>query len=306
MSSSYRAVCSSTEISGEIVSLIEQYEPARLHDADRETAVRAVNNILQGRARDTPALLFAELERMAGEHDTERLSAVRQKMWDFQEQKAMLAQPYTRTSDKKYKFPTRHFNFCGSRKVINQYLYGCAVKSGFPPDFFSGSYFEGVTFYCLPDGADFSRSRFKDCIFAVCRLVGSNFKNTVFYDSTFHSCTMERADFEWGNIVRIQFQDCTMQSVSFQNTLLLHCTTTECVMNTTNFQEAELVGSTYSGISASGTVNLSNAEIAVDGATEEEAHHLAAATFRELGVPMFPEQKIKSRTGTKKNKQISR
>lgn len=306
MSGSYKAVCSSAEISREIVSLIEQLDPARFHSEDRETAVQEINSILQGRAMNTPARLFAELEKMGGEHDTERLSAIRQKMWDFQEQKALLAQPYTKTSDKKYKFTIRNFNFSGSRKVINQYLYDCAMKSGFPPEFFSGSYFENVTFYCLPDGADFSRSRFKNCTFAVCRIVDAEFKNTVFYDSTFHSCVMERADFEWGNIVRSHFQDCTMQSVSFQNTLLLDCATADCVMDTTNFHEAELVGSTYRRITAIGTENLSSAEIAASGTTEEDVRRIVAATFRELNVPMFPSRKARDQPGTKKKKQISR
>lgn len=306
ISSAYKAVRSSREISRDIQDLLEQLDPKRFNGINRAGNIRAFNNILQGNSEKTAETFLAELQEKADGRASEKVQTIAQSVTEFQTQKSLLAQPYTKASDKAYQFEIRDFAFSGSRKIINQRLFNRAARSGFPPDFFRGSCFERVTFFCLPDGADFIGSRFKGCTFAVCRIVGANFKDAVFHDSEFHSCKVEETSFEWANIVHTRFRDCSIQSVSFQKAMLKSCSTTDCVMGTVDFQEAVLDGSTYGGITASGIVNLSSAEISQGGATAEEVRHLAVSTFRELGVPMFPVRQSPIRKSTAKKNQIPR
>lgn len=304
--SEYKAVCSSLEISQRLQDLLEELDPKRFHGRNRAGNIRAFNNILQGRSDKSSKDFFVELEQMADGRFPERVGQITRSAAEFQEQKALLSRPYTKTSNKKYKFRTWGSPISGERKIINQRLFDYAAKAGFPPDFFRCSYFENVTFYCLPDGADFAGSRFKECTFAVCRIVGANFKDAVFRDSEFHSCRLENTSFEWANIVHTRFRDCEIRSVSFQDAMLKACLTADCVMDTVDFQRAVLDGSTYGGITASGITNLPSAEITQGGATTEEVRRLAVSTFRELGVPMFPARQPPGRKGPPKKNQISR
>ena len=306
ISSGYKAVRSSREISRDIQELLEQLDPKRFNSINRTGNIRAFNNILQGRSEKTAETFLAELQEKADGRAAEKIQTIAQSITEFQTQKSLLSQPYTKVSGKAYKFEIRDFSFSGPRKIIDQRLFNRAAKSGFPPDFFRGSCFERVTFFCLPDGADFTGSRFKDCTFAVCRIVGANFKDAVFYDSDFHSCKLEETSFEWANIVHTHFRDCSIQSVSFQKAMLKSCSTTDCVMDTVDFREVVLDGSTYGGITASGIVNLSSAEISQGGATAEEVRHLAVSTFRELGVSMFPVRQPPGRKSAAKKNQIPR
>lgn len=53
-----------------------------------------------------------------------------QRIQDFQHQKALLSQEYTKTSDSQYSYETR-----SGRKVIGQKFYDQAAKDGFPAGF---------------------------------------------------------------------------------------------------------------------------------------------------------------------------
>ena len=76
-------------------------------------------------------------------------------------------------------------------KIVNQRLYDCAAKAGFPPNFFRETYFDQVTFYCIPDHTDFNFSYFSNCTFAVCRIREATFDGATLSSSEFHSCVMQ-------------------------------------------------------------------------------------------------------------------
>ncbi len=108
---------------------------------------------------------------------------LRQYVQDFQHQKSLLSQGYTKISDAQYSYKMH-----SGRKVIDQQLYDQAAKDGFPAGFFRDSFFHRVTLYCLPDGQYCSNSVFDLCTFAVCRINGYvDFSHCSFCGGEFHS-----------------------------------------------------------------------------------------------------------------------
>lgn len=170
-------------------------------------------------------------------------------------------------------------------KVVNQRRYDLAAKVGFPPGFFRDTYFEHVTFYCLPDGADLSGSTFDTSFFNVCRIVDANFRDTDFYGSAFSSCEIRGADFSGAMLGHTHFHDCSMKRISFQNVRLADCNTVDCTMNEIDFLSARLNGASYGRITPSGIKNLDTATITQGGATDEEVKRLRASIFEALQVP---------------------
>ena len=194
---------------------------------------------------------------------------------------------YTLTGAQEYHYEMWDFDPKRSLKIISQPLFDHAAEHGFPPDFFTESYFDHVTIYCMPDNVDCSFSQFQSCQFSVCGIRGAVFDNATLDDTDFHSALLQMVNFTGASIASSHFRDCDMKSVSFQDTRMKNCLTLDCTLDRVDFLGAVLDGSSYGRVAASGIQNLPGATITQGGATREEAERLRASIFHELGVPMF-------------------
>lgn len=281
----FQKVRGSHEISIRAADLLEDMRPRDYNGSNRAKTVRTINDILQGRAQRTVDSFLLGLRNTGGVCYAQRVGEVCQDVQAFLSQKALLSQPYTKTSKKQYKYPVMDLDPEHPLKVVNQRRYDLAAKAGFPSGFFRDTYFEHVTFYCLPDGADLSGSTFDTSFFNVCRIVDANFRDTDFFGSAFSSCEIRGADFSGTMLGHTHFHDCSMKRISFQNARLADCNTVDCTMNEVNFLSARLDGASYGRITPSGIKNLDTAVITQGGATTEEIKRLRASIFEALQVP---------------------
>ena len=187
----------------------------------------------------------------------------------------------------QYRYDTWDYDPQRPLKIIGQPLFDHAAEHGFPPDFFTESFFDHVTVYCMPDNVDLSFSHFESCRFSVCGIRGAVFDNATLCGTDFQSSLLQMVNFTGASITHSHFRDCDMASVSFQDARLKSCLTMDCTMNRVDFRGATLDGASYGRIAASGIQNLPSAAITQGGATREEVERLRVDTFRELGVPMF-------------------
>lgn len=281
----FQKVRGSHEISIRAADLLEDMRPQDYNGSNRAGTVRTINDILQGRAQRTVDSFLTGLRNTGGDAYAARVDEVCQDVRAFLSQSALLSQPYTKTSNKQYKYPVVDLDPKHPLKVVNQRRYDLAAKAGFPPGFFRDTCFEHVTFYCLPDGADLSGSTFDTSFFNVCRIVDANFRDTDFYGSDFSSCEIRGADFSGAMLCYTHFHDCSMKRISFQNARLSDCNTVDCTMNEIDFLSARLDGASYGRITPGGIRNLDTAAITQGGATAEEVKRLRASIFEALQVP---------------------
>lgn len=265
----FKAVRSSLDISRSL----KYYLSMRDHDkyGDSTKIVRALNDTLQGRGERTVEQLLAEMDAVCGGwkgYDEDR-AMLRQRIQDFQHQKALLSREYDKTSDSQYTYETR-----GGRKVIDQNLYDQAARDGFPAGFFHNSFFHRVTLYCLPDAQDCCNSVFDLCTFAVCHINGYvDFGHCSFYGGEFHSCEMNYVNFSEATITNTRFQDSSLKNVAFQLAQMKSCGVADCTLEHLNFLCATLDGCSFSRVIARDIRHLRTADIIQSGATEEEARH---------------------------------
>ncbi len=172
-------------------------------------------------------------------------------------------------------------------KMISQPLFDHAAEHGFPPDFFSNSYFDHVNFGAFPEGADCSCSYFQGCIFAGCKINKCVFDDTRIYDSTFCGAELRMVNFTGATIAHTHFQNSGLTFASFQNARLKNSVFVNCDLDIVDFQGSTLDGASFRQIDASYIQNLRHAVITQGGATGEEVRHLQRSTFRALGVPLF-------------------
>lgn len=281
----FQKVRGSHEISIRAADLLEDMRPQDYNGSNRAKTVRTINDILQGRTQRTVDSFLTGLRNTGGVGYAQRVEEVCQDVQAFLSQRALLSQPYTKTSNKQYKYRMTSLDPKHPLKVVNQWRYDLAAKAGFPPGFFRDTYFEHVTFYCLPDGADLSGSIFDTSFFNVCRIVDANFRDTEFYGSDFSSCEIQGADFSGAMLCYTHFHDCSMKRVSFQNARLSDCNTVDCTMSEIDFLSARLDGASYGRITPSGIRNLDTAAITQGGATAEEVKRLRASIFEAMQVP---------------------
>ena len=194
----FKAVRSSLDISRSL----KYYLSMRDHDkyGDSTKIVRALNDTLQGRGERTIEQLLAEMDAVCGgwkDYDADR-AMLRQRIQDFQHQKALLSQEYTKTSDSQYSYETRY-----GRKVIGQKLYDQAAKDGFPAGFFRNSFFHRVTLYCLPDAQDCCNSVFD-----------SSLKNVSFQLARMKSCSMTDCTLEHLDFLCVTLDGCSFDRVT--------------------------------------------------------------------------------------------
>ena len=167
--SDYKAVQSSLEISRRIFDCLEDIDPIQYSGRNRSRMIRNINDCLQGR-NDMPLKELMEWASAAkgGEYAT-RVQTLRQSIQVFQEQNALLDTRYTKTSRQQYKYQMTDKDPNCPLKIVDQKIYDMAGKKRFPPRFFQESYFDHLTFYCLPDNAHCNFSHFDHCPFSVCR-----------------------------------------------------------------------------------------------------------------------------------------
>ena len=176
----YKAVPSGLELGCRIKDCLEDAAPREYQFGEGICTIRAINDILQGRSTWSVDELLTELEK-CGDHIAPLLQSVQ----NFLRQKELLMVPYVkRTNQRPFKFQYCSVSEGRKLKVIDQTLYDRAAREGFPTRFFSESYFDHVTFYCLPDCVNFCCSELHGCKFAVCRIKGVTFGCSRIYDNT--------------------------------------------------------------------------------------------------------------------------
>lgn len=282
----FQAVRSSAEISMSIADLLERTDPAQYNGANRAQTIQEVNDILQGRSDLSFDMLYSILEKKCG-GEPGQVEKLKRDAEAFRRQKLCRTLRYTMSGSQQYRYDTWDYDPQRPLKIIGQPLFDHAAEHGFPPDFFTESYFDHVTVYCMPDNVDLSFSHFEGCRFSVCGIRGAVFDNATLCGTDFQSSLLQMVNFTGASIAHSHFRDCDMASVSFQDARLKSCLTLDCTMNRVDFRGATLDGASYGRITAKGIQNLPSAAITQGGATREEVERLRVDTFRELGVPMF-------------------
>lgn len=173
-------------------------------------------------------------------------------------------------------------------KIISQPLFDHAAEHGFPPDFFTNSYFDHVTFGSIPEGADCSCSAFRNCTFDGCKVSKCVFDNATIYDTVFRHAELCMVNFTGASIAHTQFQNSRLSFVSFQEARLKSGYMRDCALDVVDFKGAELDGTWFGRIDARYVLNLRHANITQGGATQEDVDRLRASTFRALRVSPFP------------------
>lgn len=282
----FQAVRSGLAISQSIADMLERADPAQYNGANRTQTIREVNDILQGRSELSFDMLYSILEQKCG-GEAGQVEKVRRDAEAFRHQKLCRTLRYTLSGSQEYHYEMWDFDPKRPLKIISQPLFDHAAEHGFPPDFFTASYFDNVTIYCMPDNVDCSFSQFQNCRFSVCGIRGAVFDNATLDNTDFHSALLQMVNFTGASIAHAHFRDSSLVSVSFQEARLKSCLTLDCTLNRVDFLGAVLDGSSYDRVAASGIQNLPSATITQGGATREEAERLRASVFHELGVPMF-------------------
>ena len=288
----FQAVRSGLAISQSIADMLERADPTQYNGANRVQTIRETNDILQDRSELSLDMLYSLLAQTCG-GEAGQVEKIRRDVEAFCVQKSNRARRYTLTGAQEYHYEMWDFDPKRPLKIISQPLFDHAAEHGFPPDFFTESYFDHVTIYCMPDNVDCSFSQFQSCQFSVCGIRGAVFDNAALYDTDFQSSLLQMVNFTGTSIAHSHFGDCDMASVSFQDARLKSCRTLDCTMERVDFRGAALDGAGYGRIAASNIQNLPGAVITQGGAIREEMAHLRESTFRELDVPMF---QVKQRT----------
>ena len=285
----------SHQISVRAADLLEDMRPQLYNGANHSETVQTIKDILQGRTERTVDSFLTGLRNTGGEDYAQRVGEISQDIQVFLAQKALLSQPYNKSSDTQYQYRTFRLDPERPLKIVTQRIYDRAAKAGFPPSFFRETYFDRVTFYCIPDHTDFNFSRFLGCNFAVCRIREATFDGASFYISEFHNCVMQYATFFKASIDHTHFRDSTLQNVSFQEAHLKSCNTVDCKLDGVGFLNATLDSCFFSRVAAQGIRNLHTATITQGGATNKEAQRnretvLAALRPQQAEPREFPKK----------------
>ena len=278
----HRKVMGSHQISIRAADLLEDMRPQHYNGMNRAQTVRTINDILQGRTERTVDTFLIGLRNTGGEDYAQRVEEISREIQAFLTQKELLTQPYTKSSDKQYKYRTFDSPIGRKLKIVNQRLYDQAAKEGFPPNFFRETYFDRVTFYCVPDHTDFNFSTFSDCTFAVCRVREATFDGASIFSSEFQSCAIQYATFFDASIAHTHFHDSTLRNVSFQKARLTSCNTVDCELDGIGFLNATLDGCFFGRVAAHGIRGLHTATITQGGATDKGVKHNRESIFAAL------------------------
>ena len=274
----YKAVPSGLDISRRVADCLEESAAVGYKFSERMKAISAINDILQGRSSRSAEELLAELEKCG-----QRIEPVLQDIQDFLRQRELLTQVYDkRWNGKQYAYEWRKGED-RTLKIIDQKLYDQAAADGFPPDFFRESYFDRVTFCCLPKFADFLGAELHNCKFAVCRITSVSFVFSRIYDTAFYSSILSYVDLCSAVLAHTHFRDCELSNVLLQQAKMKNCNTIRCSLDGVDYAGATLDGCTFGQITA-GKVRLDYTTITQGGTTEEECRQNRAAVYKALGV----------------------
>ena len=282
MSENYQAVRSTREIAKSIAYYLEMSDPVNYPPGDRAKTMRAVNDILQGSPSPAADKLLAELEEKGGSYYAGEIKGVEKDILAFQEQKRRIGHPYTKTGGRQYKYRMNDANPDRPLKIVNQRLFDWAAKGSFPPDFFENAYFDHVTAYCMPDYTHCAGSVFRDCTFAVCRMVGTHFEDARLYGCEFHSCCLSGAIFSDSALANTHFYDCVQHRGGFIRTRLNRCRMMDCLVTGATFAESTLDGCSFDRVRANRIRGLHTATITQGGATENECRRNREAIYKAL------------------------
>ena len=241
---------STREIAKSIAYYLEMSDPVNYPPGDRAKTMRAVNDILQGSPSPAADKLLAELEEKGGSYYAGEIKGVEKDILAFQEQKRRIGHPYTKTGGRQYKYRMNDANPDRPLKIVNQRLFDWAAKGSFPPDFFENAYFDHVTAYCMPDYTHCAGSVFRDCTFAVCRMVGTHFEDARLYGCEFHSCCLSGAIFSDSALANTHFYDCVQHRGGFIRTRLNRCRMMDCLVTGATFAESTLDGCSFDRVRA--------------------------------------------------------
>ena len=255
-----------------LVFYLSLCDPGKYPPGNTGKAVRAINDILQGRSEHTVDELLAGMDAICGgwpDYDKDR-TMLRERIHVFLDRKQHLTQPFANRGSQQYHYKIFDPSADRPLKTVDQRLYDRAAKDGFPLSFFRETFFDRVTFYCIPDYADFNFSYFSNCTFAVCRIREATFDGTTFSSSEFHSCAMRYATFFKSSLTHTHFHDSSLQNVSFQRARMKSCHTVDCDLENISFLHTTLDGCSFGRVTAHGISNLHTATITQGGATDEE------------------------------------
>lgn len=278
----FRAVHGSREISKRIADYLEMDDPANYHPKDRAKTVRDVNDTLQGRSERPIIHLLTELEAKIVPGHPAAYADIHKQVEAFLYQKELLTQTYSKQSDEVLPFDTHDFG-CRRLKIIEQRHFDYSAEVGFPPDFFRHAFFDHVTLYCLPEGADFFGSTLQSCEFAVCGIRNASFFSASIYSTEFHSSALRNTSFCDTTLVHSHFYDCEMSGVSFQNAYMKSCNMIDCALHSAQFTNATLNACSFGRLKPSQIIDLHTAKITQSGATEEECRVNRSAVLRAFG-----------------------
>lgn len=172
-------------------------------------------------------------------------------------------------------------------KIISQPLYNHAAEHGFPPDFFTNSYFDHVDFGHIPEGVDCSCSQFISCTFRG-PIMKCVFDDAAIYDSNFERAVLRMVNFTRASIAHTRFRHSGLSFVSFLDARLKGGYMRDCSFDIVDFKGATIDGTWFHCTEARRVLNLYHASITQGGATHEEADKFRVSVFRALRVYPYP------------------
>lgn len=172
-------------------------------------------------------------------------------------------------------------------KIIGQPMFDHAAEHGFPPDFFTNSYFDHVDFGYIPEGADCSCSQFRNCTFRG-PIVKCVFDDAKIYDCVFEQADLRMVNFTEASIAHTRFCGNSLTFVSFLDARLKGGYMRDCSFDIVDFKGAAIDGTWIGRAQASHVLNLHHATITQGGATREEADRFRVSIFRALRVYPHP------------------
>lgn len=282
---------SSHDIAMRVVDLFEDtYNPWVVHKTTPE-AITLVNDALIGRPNDglISSSILSDIEdvKRLVKMDEERFPAsVARIISDislFEEKKnlrgfevALLSNEDNRLD---YYTSGEHFE---DMPVVTQAEYDAALEKGIPPRFFQHVYFDHVTFYGVPEGADYSTSRFNDCKFIGCQLDNCDFSSTAGQVS-FYNSDIANTNFYRAHLDHTYFFDSNLDNVSFDSAQVSMCRFTDCTMHKTDLFISHWKDLDLVRVEAAMTQNLNTAAFKIT--QYDDGHDERIARLKEILAP---------------------
>lgn len=144
----FQAVRSGLAISQSIADMLERADPTQYNGANRVQTIRETNDILQDRSELSLDMLYSLLAQTCG-GEAGQVEKIRRDVEAFCVQKSNRARRYTLTGAQEYHYEMWDFDPKRPLKIISQPLFDHAAEHGFPPDFFTESYEDGMNIFDL-------------------------------------------------------------------------------------------------------------------------------------------------------------